>query len=129
MSETLDTRRRKRIVEHIISGFNSGQQAADFGRAINKMVTKRVGKQKFHASISAPNTKIAITEKWHGPTILRTIFLDLKDQQVAIFITEGMRRTIRENNLKLEQEIVREKPQEQFINIEYIPRTSRVIKI
>jgi len=129
MSETLETRRRKRIVEHIISGFNSGQEAADFGRAVNKMVTKRIGKHKFQTSIAAPNTKIAITERWRGPTILKTIYLDIPDQNTAMFITEGMRRTIRENNLKLEQEIVREKPQPQFIKPEYIPKTSRVNNI
>lgn len=129
MSETLDTRRRKRIVEHVVSGFNSGQHAADFGRAVNKMVTKKVGKQKFQTSIAAPNTKMAITERWVGPTILKTIFLDLKDQQVAIFITEGMRRTIRENNLKLEQEIVREKPQPQSISVRSIPISTKIQRI
>lgn len=128
MSETLDTRRRKRIVEHIISGFNSGQEAADFGRAVNKMVTKRIGKHKFQTSIAAPNTKIAITERWRGPTILKTIYLDIPDQNTAMFITEGMRRTIRENNLKLEQEIVREKPQPQFIQAAYIPKTTKMGK-
>ncbi len=128
MPETLDTRRRKRIVEHIISGFNSGQQAADFGRAVHKMVTKRIGKQKFHTSIAAPNTKIAITEKWNGPTILKTIYVDIPDQNTAMFITEGMRRTIRENNLNLEQEVVREKPQPQFISVQYIPKTTKMGK-
>lgn len=127
-SESLDTRRRKRIVEHVISGFNSAQQAMDFARAINKMVTKRIGKQRFHTSIAAPNTKIAITERWTGPTILKTSFVELKDQHVAIFITEGMRRTIKENNLILENEIVREKPQPQFISVEYIPKTTTMGK-
>lgn len=129
MNETLDTRRRKRIVEHVISGFNSAQQAADFGRAIKKMVDKQnIGYYKYQTSIAAPETKIAITERWRGPTVLKTIFLDLKDQHVAIFITEGMRRTIRENNLKLEKETVSEKPQPQFISIQYIPKTTKLGK-
>lgn len=124
-SETLDSRRRKRIIEHIISGFNNARDAKTFGSMVYRRIEREVGKQRYNQSIAAPDTVVAITEDWTGPTILKTTYLDLKDQHVAMFVVEGMRSALREHNkLKLEKEIVREKPQPQFIDATYIPKTT-----
>lgn len=121
--DTLDTRRRKRIVEHIISGFNSGEEAMNFAKAVDEMITRRIGQQNGQFFLAAPNTTLAITDKWVGPTILKSNYLDLADQHVAIFVTEGMRRTIRENGYTMEKEVVREKPQPQRIDVSFIKQS------
>jgi hypothetical protein len=126
--ETVSERRRKRIVEHIISGFDSAFDATQFAKAVDFMVTDKVGKQRFQFFIAAPDLKLAITDKWKGPTVLKTHFLDLKDQHISIFITEGMRKTIRKNNLILEKEVVREKPQPQRIEASYF-KHSKIFKV
>lgn len=134
-SEPAEVRRKKRIVEYVISGFPSANKAIVFGNTINSMVTESTGKQKYQQYIASPDTKLAITDKWNGLTTLKANFLELKSQHISVFITEAVRRAVRNHNelypdkIKIEQEIVRIKPQPQFIAAAYIPRTTTVNKI
>lgn len=129
-SESVDTRKRKRIVEHIISGFNSAKDAKTFGSLVYGAINEKAKKGVLYNQwVAAPDSVIAITEDWTGPTILKTNYRDIPDQNTAWHITETMRRFLREyNKLKLESEIVREKPQPQFISPNFIPRTTTMGK-
>ena len=99
------------------------------------MVSGATGNQKYQQYIAAENTPIAITKDWKDTTTLKSIFLDLKSQHISVFVTEAVRRAVRNHNelypdkIKIEQEIVRVKPQPQFIASPYIPRTSKVNNI
>ena len=134
-SELSEIRRKKRIVEYIISGFKTANKAIIFGNTIESMVTEATGKQKYQQQIAAENTKLAITKDWKDTTTLKAIFLDLNSQHISVFVTEAVRRAVRSHNelysnkIEIEQEIVRIKPQPQFIAAPYIPRTSKIHNI
>ncbi len=133
--ELVEIRRKKRIVEYLISGFQSAKEAIIFGNTIESMVAEKIGKQKYQQSIASPNTQLAITKDWNDETVLKSVFLELKSQHISMFVTETVRRAIKNHNeiykvnIKLEQEIVREKPQCQFVSVEYIPKTSKINNI
>lgn len=119
--ETVSERRRKRVVEHVIAGFNSANQAIVFGNTVEELVNQQAGAQKFRQWIAKPGSDIAITEDWHGPTTLKTTFLEL-DQDIALLICEQMKRAASihsdvHGKINIEQEIVREKPQPQFVTL------------
>ena len=120
--ETVSERRRKRIIEYIISGFPVAIDAVNFAKAIKIMAEKNIGTFKFHTEIAGENTDLAITKEWKNPTILKIVFLEI-DQEKMMFVQQGTRQTIKKNGYKLEQEILREKPQAQTITIEQIPST------
>lgn len=119
--ESVAARREKRIVEHIITGFNSAREAIIFGSTLERVVVETLGKVKFQISIGAPDTKLAITEGWTGKTVLKTIFLEIKNQNTAISIVEAVKKTVssyeetHKTLLHVANETVREKPQPQFI--------------
>ncbi len=133
--EASEVRRKKRIVEYIISGFKTADKAVVFGNTIDSMVAEATGKQKYQHSIASPKTMLAITKNWTEDTVLKAIFLELKSQHVSVFVTEAVRRAVKNHNeiypdkIKIEQEIVRIKPQAQFISPQYIPRTSKINRI
>jgi hypothetical protein len=135
MSETVSTRRRKRIVEHIVYGFKSAHDAIQFGNTIDMLVTDAIGRQKFDQQIAAPGTSMAITMHWVGPTVLKTIYLNLESQEMSVFITGLMKSTIGRYNkeynaeLKIAKELVREKPQEQRIDASLILSTTKLNSI
>ena len=120
--ETASERKRKRIVEHIISGFRSAREAIIFGNTVEGIVEEAIGPRKFRHQIGAPGSNIAITEDWVGPTVLKTMFLELDHQNMAVFIVECIQKTTKahtevhpQSALRIEHETVREKPQPQFI--------------
>jgi hypothetical protein len=136
--ETLDTRRRKRIVEFIIAGFNNASEAIRFGNTVEQLVNEKVYDKfdlKMQQQIATPNSKIAITRQWLGPTTLKLIFLDVPHQTAAWFIVEQTRKTVSTHNevheasAEITHELVREKPQPQSLTLTFIPRTSRVNSI
>ena len=122
-TETASIRKRKCIVEHIISGFNSARQAIDFADMIESVVAVRTGRQKFRQFIGSPDTKLAITPHWDGQTVLKTIFLELDGQNLANAIGEVVKKSItnfnmiHEANLQIDRYIVREKPQPQTLGV------------
>lgn len=132
--ETLDTRLRKRIVEFVISGFTDAKQAVRFGNTLELGVGEKIHSDelKLQLLVASPGTTIAITKEWLGPTVLKLNFLDVPDQNTAWFIVEKTRSLIRTHNevrqgaIKIENEVVREKPQPQSLSITFIPRQSRV---
>lgn len=119
--EATTDRRRKRIVEHTISGFNSGENAIIFGNTMEQVVADKLGNQKFRQYIARPKSILAITPEWVGPTILKTTFLELKDDAMAQFICAQAKETLKIYNdvhkakLKITKEVVRGKPQPQYI--------------
>ncbi|MBL4709753.1 MAG: hypothetical protein JKY48_15070 [Flavobacteriales bacterium] len=119
--ETQTERLRKRIVEHIISGFKTAEQAIIFGNTVHKLVEDRAGNTKFNQYIGAPNTSMAITELWQDDTYLKTTFLELQGQATAMFICKKMREAIKNYKavhgivLEIKDESIKEKPQPQFI--------------
>ena len=63
-TETASIRKRKCIVEHIISGFQTAKQAIDFADTIESVVAVRTGRQKFRQFVGSPDTRLAITPQW-----------------------------------------------------------------
>ena len=133
--ELVEVRRKKRIVEYIISGFKRADKAVTFGNTLDAMITGLADKQLCQLSIAAPDTTLAVTENWNGDTVLKVSWRDLKSQHISSLITDLVRSAVDKRNgiypdkIKIEQEIVREKPQAQFISPAYIPRTSKVNSI
>lgn len=125
--ESVANRRRKRIVEHVISGFTSANQAIIFGNTIERIIIDRIGRQKFRQSIGAPDTLIAITSDWQGPTILKTTFLELEGDEMAQYICKAMKNTINAHNktyrasVRILKEETRMKPQPQTIGFGHRP--------
>lgn len=119
--ETVSERRRKRIVEHIVGPFDNAYEAIRFGNTVESLVNQRFGEVKFRQQIGSPDTRLAITEDYIGPTMLKTMFLELADQDMALYVSKTMevaRQNHNEhNNGRVEQidEVIREKPQPQFI--------------
>jgi len=122
-TESAQIRRDKRIVEHIISGFSSAKEATIFANTVERLIMDSIGKGeflKFKHSVGAPNTTLAITSEWIGPTVLKTTFLEV-NQNLAMFICDVMKKTISSHEevhktlLQVHSEVVREKPQPQFI--------------
>lgn len=131
-SESTVERARKRIVEAYISGFKSAYEAIRHGRTIRERITDKVWGMKFSAEIAGVGLKVAITDSYIGPTVLKLTILEIRDQNTAVFVRNEVENTVNihnefyHDNLKVEQITVREKPQAQTISINYIPRTSRV---
>lgn len=122
--ESAYNRRRKRIVEHRITGFESAQQAIIFGNTVESLVQERLGKVKFRQGIGSPdNPSIAITEGWVGPTALKTTFLEFTGDEAAQFICAQMQRALKEHNeahsasARIANELIRDKPQPQTIGL------------
>ena len=120
--ETASERKRKRIVEHAISGFRNAKEAITFGNTVNSVIQGRVKEFiKFKQQIGSPDTTLAITESYTGETILKTIFLDVPDQNTAVFICDTLKvvadkhKDVHDNALHVMDEIVREKPQPQVM--------------
>ena len=119
--ESAADRHRKRIVEHTISGFGTAESAVTFGNTAERVIKDAIGDQKFRQYIGAQNTGLAITEGWTGPTVLRTTFLELKDDGMAAFICDEMKRVAKVHNevhktsISITSETVRGKPQPQYI--------------
>ena len=130
--ESVTIRREKRIIEYIISGFTNAKEAIVFGNTVHSMVLDKIGVFKYEQLIAAPNTAIAITEDWVSNTILKSVFLEVKSQNDAMYIKQEVCRAVKNHSeiyakaIKIEQEIVREKPQAQSISLEYIPKTSQI---
>lgn len=119
--ESAYDRRRKCIVEHTLAGFTSATQAIIFGNTVEHIVKDQAGAQKFRQYVAAPDTLIAITVDWQGPTILKTTFLELKDEAIAQYICTAMKKAINAHNLtyrarvRVLKEETRMKPQPQTI--------------
>ena len=134
-SEPAEARRNKRIVEYIISGFKRADDAVTFGNTLEVMIAEATGKQLFQLSLASPDTMLAITKDWTEDTVLKASWRELDSQHISSHITDIVHRAVSNRNklypdkIKIEQEIVREKPQPQFMAIDYIPITSRVNKL
>jgi hypothetical protein len=118
--ESAYDRRRKRIVEHVIDGFGSGDEAVMFGNTFHRVVEDKVGKVKFRQYIGTDEADIAITEFWRGSTVLKTTFLEL-DQDKAVEVRDALERVLMVHNdvhgkhAQVIKEVTREKPQPQRI--------------
>ena len=121
MVESASDRKRKRIVEHTIEGFTNAQSAIVFGNTVERLVTDKIGKQKFRQSIGAPDIKMAITDRWTGPTVLKTNFLELQGDDMANFICHQISKSLKIHNdvhrasLNVVSKVIRGKPQPQYI--------------
>ena len=120
--ESMTARKRKRIVECVISGFDSGYDAIKFGNTVDELVEEVAGKQKFRQQIGSKETKLAITETWVGDTVLKMTFLELADNDLANAVGRQIEKTISlykgihpKCNLMVDEQIIMEKPQPQFI--------------
>ena len=119
--ESATNRHRKRIVEHTIDGFTNATAAIVFGNTVEQLVKDKIGAQKFRQSIGAPDISLAITPEWIGPTVLKTTFLELKDDAMAEFICAQFNQTLKTHNdvhrasIKVTSKVVRGQPQPQFI--------------
>lgn len=120
-TESASARKKKRIVEHIIGGFQSAKEAMIFGSTVESIVKESIDTVKFKQEIGSPDTKLAITKDWMGETVLRTSFLEVKDHNSATFISDMIKKTvsahekINKNALNIINAVVREKPQPQFL--------------
>ena len=130
-SETLDTRRRKRVIEFLISGFYSANYAIAFGKTVMRSIKSRILSKelKIQASIAAPDSIIAVTDKWIGPTVLKLTFLDIEDQNAAVFISDTVKRLAKSHNVVVERHETKEKPQPQTITLEQIPRSTKLYNV
>ena len=129
-------RRRTRIVEHIIFGFKTANEAIVFANTVESLINEKVGKEiKFNQFIGSTDTELAITPDWMDDTVLKTRFLDVEDQNTATFICEQMvdiassHEQVHKTILDIRSTVVREKPQEQTISAMVIPKTSSVKNI
>lgn len=119
--ETVAERRRKRIVEHSIGLFRNAPDAILFGNTVEKVVQQKIGKIKFRQYVGAPDTTLAITPDYQGETVLKTIFLEIPNNDAALHICQLMElsrqffNTDHGTEIRIINEIVREKPQPQFI--------------
>ena len=129
--ETLDTRKRKRIVEATVSGFPSASHAKAFGQMIKRGVEARILNKELsvRASIAAPDTIIAVTDKWVGPTVLKLTVVDIPHQNTAIFIRDYIRQSSQGNKLKIDHESIREKPQPQTIAMDHLPSSFKLFNV
>lgn len=131
-SESTVERARKRVVEAYISGFKSAPDAVRHGNTIEARITDVYWGMKFHKEIAGEGRTVAITEQYPGKTVLKFLVMEIPDQNTALFVKGEITNTVKLHNefykddLKVEQALVYEKPPAQFINIEYIPHTSRV---
>ena len=121
MGESSTECRRKRIVEHVIEGFTNAQSAIIFGNTVDRLVKDKIGKQKYRQQIGALDVKIAITDKWTGPTVLKTSFLALDGDEMAQFICAQFSKSLKIHNdvhrasLRIVDKVIRIKPQPQYI--------------
>lgn len=119
--ESAADRKRKRIVEHTVAGFTNAPSAVIFGNTVDRIVTDKIGKRKFRQYIGTPDTTLAITSQWNGPTVLKMSFLELPDDGMAAFICDEISRTTKHYNdvhktsLHIASKVVRGKPQPQYI--------------
>jgi hypothetical protein len=120
-TESAADRHRKRIVEHTIKGFTNAQAAITFGNTVERVILDKIGDQKYRQYIGAPDTKLAITPEWLGPTVLKNTFLELKDDGMATFIREQTKLVTESYNeahkasISIVSSVVRGKPQPQYI--------------
>ena len=119
--ESAADRHRKRVVEHWIEGFTNAQTAITFGNTIEQIIKDKIGNDKFRQYIAAPDTILAITPEWVGPTVLKTTFMELKDHNMAEFICDEVKRAAQFYNeahkasISITDSVVRGKPQPQYI--------------
>jgi len=121
-AEAASTRRNKRVVRYTIRGFKTAKDAIIFGNTVNAVVQGKVSDFiKFKLQIGSPNTKLAITEDWKDETVLRLAFLEVKDQNTAMFIVDRVKSSM-DNHEKVHgvaletiDATVREKPQPQYM--------------
>ena len=123
MVESAADRHRKRIVEHTIEGFTNAQTAIIFGNTVEKLVTEKIGAQKYRQYIGSKDTSLAITPEWTEETVLKANFLELKDDDMAQFICDQFSKSMKIHNdvhrahLKVVNKVIRGKPQPQFIGM------------
>lgn len=119
--ESAVDRRRKRIVEHVIDGFNDAQEAIRFGNTMEKVVEELPITFKFRQGIGSRETNLHITEGWTGKTALKTSFLEILGDEAAKAVANKVQlvvdthNTVHHANVKILSEVIREKPQPQFI--------------
>ena len=120
MVESATIRKRKRVVDHTLTGFKSANEAIIFGNTVEMIINDKIGSQKFRQQIGSPDTKLAITNEYNGETVLKTKFLEIKNQNTAKAICEQLKEAVKAHNevhhasVKAE-EIIRGKPQPQYV--------------
>ena len=119
--ESASNRKRKRIVEHVISGFRTAPSAVTFGNTVEAIVADKIGQQKFRQYVGRPRSPLAITQDYLGDTVLKTTFLELESNDMAQFICSTMRHVAESHNevhkasIHIDNETIRGKPQPQFL--------------
>ena len=120
--ESAAVRKRKRIVEHIISGFKTAKEAIVFGNTFEAVIQGKLEDfVKFKQWIGSPDTSLAITEAYAGETVLKTCFLDVPNNEAANFICEslkvvaGKHEEVHKTKLVVNNEVIRDKPQPQIL--------------
>ena len=115
-------RKRKLIVEHIIKGFDTADEAIVFGNTLESLVNEKV-KTKYRQQIGSENTKLAITPMYNGKTVLKTCFLEVMGTAHSNFICDKINsainahKDVHHKDLEVLLQIVREKPQPQIIGV------------
>ena len=130
--ETEAVRARKRIVEAEIQGFKSGREAVRIGNTIDMMLREALPDYKLEQAIGSRETKCAITLDWIGDTVLKIDFLDIKSHNAAEYVVQQINYVVERyardtgQDIRVKRLEVRGKPQPQFINVDYLPKTSVV---
>lgn len=120
--ESAYDRLRKCVVTHTLTGFTTAREAAILGNTVEKLVCEKAGNHKFRKYLASPETTIDITEDWIGETALKTVFLAIPGQDIAQFICCQMKEVVEIHNkvheasVKVATEVIKGKPQPQFIH-------------
>jgi len=124
--ESAYDRLRKRIVEHVLGDFRCATDAIAFGNGLVREVEQKLGPVKFKQSIGSPDSRLAITAAYDGPTVLKTCFLEV-DHDKSLYIMDVMSRKLGESEgLRLYKGETRGKPQPQRLEPRLIPRSTNL---
>ena len=121
--ETAAERKRKRIVEHVVAGFPTAEAATSFGTTFCEILKDSLKQMKFKMSIGAQDSSLAITPDYPGPTLLKTVVLELNGNEAAATVCEVLLKLVQTYQqlyniqLVVQTETVREKPLPQTLSV------------
>lgn len=108
-------------------GFATAQDALIFAATLKAVTDDVFGELKFRAGIGVRGTQLAITPEYVGKTSLQVTFLELKGDEMARAVVERIKvvvqnyAAVRNVPLEIHKEVIRDKPQPQFIGGEKRP--------
>ena len=132
--ESAYERLRKVIVEGYVADCSNAQAAIRLGNTMEMNVKERMKQSvKFQQFIAGKDTKMAITERYPGLTVLKVCFLDVPGQAAAKFIEDEIYMAVKrhneyyKDNLEVKQIDIRAKPQPQVLELNIVPKTAKIL--